>query len=66
MKMVEAFETSSQSINENHGELSMEVNYQLKVSPVNGFSCKAHTYLRSHLTEECKRILIEEDVDENI
>jgi hypothetical protein len=66
MEMGEVFETSSQPINGNHGELSMEADCQSKVSPVNGFSFKAHTNMRSCLTKECKCILTEEDADENI
>jgi hypothetical protein len=63
MEMGEVAETSSHPINGKHGKLVVEADCQPKV-PLSTYSpAKAHTDLRSRLTEECKCKLTEEDVD---
>jgi hypothetical protein len=44
-------------------ELAVEGRLSAESSPINRFSCKAHTDLISRLTEECKWSLTEEDVE---
>jgi hypothetical protein len=61
--MGEVVETSSHPINGKHGRTGRGGRLSAQSSPVNGFSCKAHTDLILHLTEECKCSLTEEDAD---
>jgi hypothetical protein len=63
MEMGEVLETSSHPINGKNGRTGHGGRLPAESSPVNGFSCKAHTDLISLLTEECKCRLIEEDAD---
>jgi hypothetical protein len=66
MEMGQVVETSSHPINGKHRRAGHEGRLSVESSPINGFFCKAHIDLRSHLTEECKCRLIEEDADANV
>jgi hypothetical protein len=61
--MVKVVEISSHPINSKHGRVGHGIRLLVESSPFNDFFCKAHTDLRSHLTEECKCTLAEEDAD---
>jgi hypothetical protein len=58
--MGEVVETSFHPINGKHGKDVHGGRLSAQSSPVNEFSCKAHTGLRSRLIEECKCRLVGE------
>jgi hypothetical protein len=63
MQIGEVFEISFHPIDGKHGSVDRGGRLSTRGLPVNEFSCKTHTDLRSCLTEECKCSLTEEDVD---
>jgi len=63
MKMGEVVETLSHPINGKNGITGRGCTLSAESSPINGFSCKAHTNIILHLTDECKCSLIEKYAD---